>query len=141
MQQNISNPEQRFCYKCHFPANITDAQCTRCGCKALRTTKTIRMLGAVLVFLGGFIAAIMTAVLVFTLGVLSKADAAKLREDEATMWLALGIMGLTLTVGVCFAIAGVLQMIFGKRNTIAVWISLVLVGVLMFAGWIFTSFN
>jgi hypothetical protein len=140
MQQNISNPEQRFCYKCHYPAGFADVACPRCGCRALRTKKTIRVLGGVLVFLGGFISALMAVVMVFMLGVFAKADAAKFRGEEDKMLFAVGIIGLTFAVGVAFSIAGVLQIIFGRRNTIVVWIALGLVVVLLVAGKIFTTF-
>jgi ribosomal protein L40E len=140
MQQNLYNPEQRFCYKCHHPADISDVVCRRCGCRMLRTKKTIRVLGGVLVFLGGFISAMMAVVMVFMLGVFAKADAAKFRGEEDKMLFAVGIVGLTFAVGVAFSIAGVLQIIFGRRNTIVVWISLGLVAVLLIAGKIFTTF-
>jgi ribosomal protein L40E len=141
MQQNISNPDQRFCYKCHHPAGIADAVCARCGSRALKTKKTIRTLGGVIVFLGCFISAMMAGVLVLMFGIFAKADASKFKGEESTMIFAVGIVGLTLLVGISFTITGILQIIFGKRNTIVAYISLFLVGVLVVAGWIFTALH
>jgi ribosomal protein L40E len=140
MQQNITNFEQRFCYKCHAPAGFNDFQCARCGCRALRTKKTIRVLGGVLVFLGGFIAAMMAAVAIFMVGAFSKLPQSKISGEEDKLLFAFGIVGLTFAVGVAFSIAGVLQIIFGKRNALVVWVSLGLVGILLVAGKIFTTF-
>lgn len=141
MQQNLTKQEQRFCYKCHHPAGFSDAQCARCGSRALRTTKTIRLLGGVLVVLGGFIAVMMAAVAALMVGVFAQAEASKFRGEEDKMLFAFGIIGLTFTVGAAFAIAGVWQIIVGRRNTVIVWIALILVGILVIAGRIFTAMN
>ncbi|HEY0427260.1 MAG TPA: hypothetical protein VGC76_05600 [Pyrinomonadaceae bacterium] len=142
MQQNFTNLEQRFCYKCHYPAGSMDSNCPRCGSRALRTKKTIRLLGVMLVVLGGFIAAMMAGVMILIAGVFANPESAvKLKSDETEMLFAFGIIGLTFTVGVSFALAGVWQIIFGRRNTIIVWIALILVGILVIAGRIFTSMH
>jgi uncharacterized paraquat-inducible protein A len=139
MQQYPIYQEPRFCYKCHFPAAVSDAKCPRCG-GPLKTQKSIRILGGVLVFLGGLISAMMVGVMALMLGIFSQTPASKLRGDEDKMMLALGIVGLTFAVGVAFIAAGVWQIIFGKRNGLIVWIALIMVGVLLVVGKIFTSF-
>lgn len=136
MQQNIINSPQRFCYKCHRPAGSFDAKCARCG-GVLRTKATIRILGGVLVFLGGFISALMAIVAVFAFGILAQADARRFNGSETELLFAVGIIGLTFVVGLSFALAGVWQIIFGRRNTIIVWISVGLVIVLFVIGRIF----
>lgn len=136
MRQNIVSSEQRFCYKCHRPAGVSDARCARCG-GVLRTKKTIRILGGVLVFLGGFIAALMAFVAAFIYGVLAQTDARRFNGSETELLFAVGIIGLTFVVGLSFALAGIWQIIFGRRNTIIVWVSLGLVIVLFVIGRIF----
>ncbi len=136
MQQNLYDPNQRFCYKCHFPARPADARCPRCG-GALKTRANIRMLGGVLVFLGGFIAVIMLGVLALMIGIFAQTPASKVRGEEAKVMLALGVVLATLGIGISFAVAGLWQIIFGKRNKWIVWISLALVVVTFIVGRIF----
>lgn len=140
MQQNITDPNQRFCYKCHYPASIADVKCPRCG-GALKTKSTIRILGGVLVFLGGFIAVLMLGVMVLMFGIFAQTPASKIRGEEDKVFWAIGIVGLTFGVGVSFAIAGLWQIIFGKRNKYIVWISVALVVFLLVAGSIFRTFT
>jgi uncharacterized paraquat-inducible protein A len=138
MPQNIINSQQRFCYKCHRPAGNADAKCARCG-GVLRTKTTIRILGGVLVFLGGFVSALMAFVAVFMYGALVQTDGRRFSGTETELLFAVGIIGLTFVVGVSFALAGVWQIIFGRRNTIIVWISVGLVIVLFVIGKIFVA--
>jgi sterol desaturase/sphingolipid hydroxylase (fatty acid hydroxylase superfamily) len=138
MQQNITDPNQRFCYKCHYPANASDAKCPRCG-GPLKTKGSIRMLGGVLVFLGGFISVLMIGVMLLMFGIFSQTPASKIKGEEAKVLWAIGVVALTFGVGVSFAIAGLWQMIFGKRNKWIVWISIALVVFLLIAGRIFTN--
>jgi len=136
--QTISKSNQRFCYKCHRPASDFDARCTRCG-GVLRTKTTIRVLGGVLVFLGGFIAAMMAFVALFVYGMLAKNGASRFNGSETELLFVVGIIGLTFVVGLSFALAGVWQIIFGRRNTVIVWVSIGLVVVLFVVGRIFVS--
>ena len=141
MQQNLINPDQRFCYKCHYPAAAQAVNCSRCGSRALKTRKSIRILGGVLVFLGGIIAAMMAGVMVLMLGIFSQTPASRLRGDEDKVMLAVGIIGLTFAVGVAFMAAGVWQIIFGKRNALIVWIALIMVGILLVVGRFFVAMS
>lgn len=140
MQQNIINSQTpRFCYKCHHPAGSFDVKCVRCG-GVLRTKATIRILGGVLIFLGGFISTIMAFVAMFMYGALTqKANGSRFNGSEAELMFAVGIIGLTFVVGVAFALAGVWQIVFGRRNTVIVWISIGLVIVLLVVGRIFVG--
>lgn len=138
MQQNISNPNQRFCYKCHYPASVSDVRCPRCG-GTLKTKANIRILGGVLVFLGGFIAAIMLGVMVLMLGLFAQTPASRLKGEEGTALLALGIVGLVFAVGIAFAVAGLWQLIFGKRNKWIVWLSIGLLVIVFVLGRIFMA--
>lgn len=136
MQQNLTDPNQRFCYKCHYPAAVSDVRCPRCG-GPLKTKASIRILGGVLVFLGGFIAVIMLGVLVLMLGIFAQAPASKIKGEEGKALLAVSIILGTLGIGVAFAIAGLWQIIFAKRNKWIVWISIALVVVVFIIGRIF----
>lgn len=139
MQQNLSNPNQRFCYKCHYPASPADVRCPRCG-GMLKTKANIRMLGGLLVFIGGLIAVIMIGVLLLMLGIFSQTPASKIKGEEGKALLAVGIILMTLGVGVSFMIAGAWQIIFGRRNGWIVWIAVGLVVILLIVGRIFTTF-
>ena len=139
MQQNIINTQQRFCYKCHYPAGAFDKNCRRCGSAALRTKATIRILGGVLVFLGGFISAMMAFIGMFIYGALARTGGSRFNGSENELIFAAGIIGLTFIVGISFALAGLWQIIFGRRNTFIVWVSIGLVIVLLVIGRIFVA--
>ena len=136
MQQNIINSTPRFCYKCHHPAGDFDKRCQRCG-GVVRTKATIRILGGVLIFLGGFISALMAFVGLFIYGALMQKNGSRFNGSESELLFAVGIIGLTFVVGISFALAGLWQLIFGRRNTIIVWVSIGLVIVLFVVGRIF----
>ncbi|HEX8738012.1 MAG TPA: hypothetical protein VF721_21950 [Pyrinomonadaceae bacterium] len=136
MQQNIINSQPRFCYKCHRPAGDFDKRCQRCG-GVVRTKATIRILGGVLVFLGGFISVLMAFVGLFMYGALMQTNGSRFNGSEKELLFAVGIIGLTFVVGISFALAGLWQIIFGRRNTFIVWISIGLVIVLFVIGKIF----
>ena len=107
----------------------------------MKTKTNIRTLGGVLVVLGGFISAMMAAVITFMFQAFSGTNGAKFNGDETQMLFVVGIIGLTFTVGAAFALAGVWQMIFGRRNTIIVWIAFGLVAILVVVGKIFIARN
>lgn len=136
MQQNIINSQPRFCYKCHYPAGNFDKKCQRCG-SVVRTKATIRILGGLLVFLGGFISAMMAFVGLFVFGSLAQTPASRFNGSETELLFVVGIISLTFIVGVSFAFAGLWQIIFGRRNTVIVWVSIGLVIVLFVIGRIF----
>lgn len=138
MQQNIINTEQRFCYKCHYPAGAADSNCQRCGSRSLKTKTAIRTLGGLLVALGGFISLMMAAVMSFMVKTLAWTDDPKLKGEETEMMFAFGIIGLTFAVGLAFAAAGVWQMIFGRRNAVIVYLALIMVVILLIGGRIFS---
>ncbi|HEX8248008.1 MAG TPA: hypothetical protein VF599_07540 [Pyrinomonadaceae bacterium] len=138
MQQNIINSQPRFCYKCHRPAGNFDKKCARCG-GVVRTKATIRILGGVLVFLGGFIATMMAFVALFVFGALAQTPASRFNGSETELMFAVGIIGLTFIVGISFAFAGLWQIILGRRNTFIVWISIGLVIVLFVVGRFFVA--
>ena len=127
MQQNLSESKLRICYKCNYEGITPNKQCPRCS-RFLYTQARIRVLGAVLIFLGGFIAVMMAAIIFFVFNIASgNAQGQRFTGDEMQLLFVLGILGLTLAVGVSFMIAGLWQVIFGRRNKIIVWICLALV--------------
>jgi hypothetical protein len=139
MQQNIINSETRFCYKCHRPAGSFDKSCAHCGA-VVRTKATIRMLGGVMVFLGGFISALMAFVGTFLYSQLTReGGAVYFHGTDGELLLVVGIIALTFVVGVSFALAGLSQMIFGRRNSFIVWVSISLVIALLIIGKIFVA--
>jgi len=127
MQQNLSESKLRMCYKCRYEGITPDKQCPRCG-GTLYTQAKVRFLGVILIFLGGFIAAMMAGIIYFAYNVVSgNAKGQRFDGTETQMLFIFGILGLVFAVGVAFAIAGIWQVIFGRRNMIIIWISLALV--------------
>jgi hypothetical protein len=140
MQQNIINSTSRFCYKCHHPAGDFDKRCQRCG-GVVRTKATIRILGGVLVALGCFVSSIMALVAVYAYGAVMGMNGRSFSGTKTDLMFAAGIIGLTFVVGVSFALAGLWQIIFGRRNTFIVWISIGLAIALFVIGQIFVAMS
>jgi magnesium-transporting ATPase (P-type) len=138
MQPNIPDPNVRFCYKCHYRASVSDGRCPRCG-GSLKTKANIRLLGGVLVFLGGFISVIMLGVMVLMFGIFAQAPASKMRGEEGKALMAVAIVAAVFAIGASFAIAGLWQIIFAKRNKWIVWASIGLVVLVLIAGRIFRA--
>ena len=107
----------------------------------LKTRSAIRWLGVALVFIGGFIALIMLGVLALIIGIFAQTPASKIRGEEGKAIFAVGVVLATLGIGIAFGVAGLWQIIFGKRNRWIVWISLALVVITFLVGRIFMAIS
>ena len=97
------------------------------------------MLGVALIFIGGLISAIMLGVMVLMLGIFAQTPASKLKGEEGAALLAVGIVGLVFAVGGAFALAGLWQVIFARRNKWIVYISIGILVVVFVLGRIFMA--
>lgn len=127
MEQTLSESRLRMCYKCRYEAITPDKNCPRCG-RILYTQTKVRVLGAILIFLGGFIATIMTGVIYFAYNVVSGYYKGQgFHGTQTQLMLIFGVLGMAFAVGISFAIAGIWQVVFGRRNMVIIWICLALV--------------
>lgn len=130
MNQTLTEPKVRICFKCHFEANTTETKCPRCG-RPLQTQIKVRTLGVLIIICGVFISSMMTVILAALYPVLSQPnDSSKFLGTANQAHLILIILGLTFAAGVSFATAGLWQIIFGRRSRILVWtsVSIILIG-------------
>jgi hypothetical protein len=131
--------EYKECFKCRFRGDIAEATCPNCG-KKLRTSKNIRVRGAIQLVTGLFLVAMMAGLSIFiwylTHSSTLSADEAQRIAEQKTMFIGVyalfGIIGLFGLNGI---VMGVWQLAFGRRNKPLIWImfgllALILIGCL-----------
>ncbi len=125
---NSAVPEikRRNCFKCGYEGDIAETRCPKCG-KPLKTVKQIRILGGILVFLGAFLILFVGAISVFVWSLVNKASTDGHKSFTGTrsdLVLIFGAFAFIILFGVVGLIAGLWQLIFGRRNKILVWVIL-----------------
>lgn len=140
MNSTSANIQHKTCYKCHFEAETGERLCPRCRKKLWTRTET-RGLGAVLAVLGVFLVVIMSAIIIFMLGVIDQSakpgSGARFTGTKDEMFAIFGILGFVLLFGFTSLIAGMWQVIFGRRNMALIYVILVLGGIFLIGGTIF----
>jgi MFS family permease len=152
MRQNVLYPNQaaaaepqlHFCFKCRWEGRISQTVCPRCG-KPLFSEKNIRVRGVILTFLGLFLSGFMSAIAFFVTAMLMQASknpktSAKLNGDEHMLIMIYLIFAGVIAMGVTIMLAGIWQIIFGRRNLFLIWIFLTLIGLTFLVGGIFRAF-
>lgn len=125
----------KTCYKCSYEAQTAEIKCPRCRKKLWTRTET-RVLGGVLAALGSFLVVVMGAIILFFVGLMSqsgKSSGAKFTGTKNDAVMVFAILGFVLLFGFTSLIAGLWQLIFGRRNMVLIWIVLGL-GIIFLVG-------
>jgi len=135
-------PRHKTCYKCKYEGETAEIRCPRCR-KKLWTKPETRVLGGVLVFLGGFLMVMMTVIIIFFIGIMSqsgKTTGARFNGSPSDALLVFAILGFVLLFGFTSFIAGLWQLIFARRNMVLIWVILILGGIFLVGGTILRAF-
>lgn len=137
-------PELHFCFKCRWEGRISQTVCPRCG-KRLFSQKNVRGRGVLLTFLGLFLSGFMSAIAFFVTAMLIQASKnpkteVKFNGDEHMFIMIYLIFAGVIAMGVTMILAGIWQIIFGRRNMILIWIFFALIFLTFFVGGIFRAF-
>lgn len=128
--------QYRFCFKCKWEGETAETLCPRCH-KRTKTREFIRGTGAALVALGGFLLAIMLPITVFFIGLAQQGakpgNGPRFTGTKAQMMMTFGVFAAVLLFGLASLVAGLWQVIFGRRNMVLVYFILGL-GVVLFVG-------
>ena len=128
------NPEILTCHNfwCDFKTLEKIEECPKCG-RIMLSAQTFKMLGWLLVFLGGILAAVGGgAILLLNL---SERSISRGMMGKITVY---GVLGLLLAVGLSMAAAGLNQAIDGQRNRQFIYVMIGLLVILFVAGNIVT---
>ncbi len=135
----------RNCYKCGFEGKTPLSQCPHCG-QRLRSANEIRGLGVVLFLIGGLLSSIGGGLFVLVALLVAQAGQpgsnVKMTEEArggVIFLFIFGIFALLVALGLTAMLAGVWQILFGRRNKFFVYVFLGLVVVTLIAGSITTS--
>jgi len=109
----------------------------------LRTSTEIRTLGGVLAALGAFLVVMMGTITFFTIGMISNSgkpgSTSKFTGTKDQMYIMFAIFGFVLLFGFTSLIAGLWQLIFGKRNMVLIYGILGLGAIFLIGGTIFRA--
>lgn len=131
-------PIPKNCFKCNWEGETAETACPRCG-KLLRSKSTIRVLGGVLIFLGGFLTVVPAVLTVVVMNVIANSDkpgsTTKFTGSDTNMFFMFAIFAVVFMFGLASLAAGFWQLIFGRRNKILVWIVLGLAALFLIAAY------
>jgi hypothetical protein len=107
-----ANGVSRTChnYWCNYTTNESLPRCPKCG-RQLITPQTFKLLGGALLFLGGLL-----ALVAVSLTILVAPRLADVRGGMGGRLFVLGVLGFLLAVGLAFMMAGLWQVLSGKRS-------------------------
>lgn len=104
----------------------------------MRSPKALRALGVVLLVLGGLLMGGMAVLSWVMYGVIQNSSdpraTTRFTGSESDMMFMFAIFGLVFFIGLTSFVAGLWQVIFGKRNLILVWVMLALGGIFFIVG-------
>jgi hypothetical protein len=122
-----TNIRRRTCLKCGFIGNTAEAKCPACG-GFMRPTSAIRVLGVVMIALGGFLIAAMAVISLWVYNLAQQSSASgvtsRFTGTKNQMLMMFGIFGLVILFGIVSLITGLWQLVFGKRNKTLTWVVL-----------------
>ena len=114
--------------------------CPRCH-KRLHTRTEIRTLGGVLATLGTFLIVVMGAITIWSVGMVSNSgkpgSTSRFTGTKDQMYLMFAIFGFVLLFGFASLIAGLWQLVFGRRNMLLIYAILGLGALFLIGGTIF----
>ena len=127
-----------FCNRCGAETDEPLGNCPRCG-RRLHKTSTVRALGWVLVVLGGLLSAFMAWLVVFFTRLIEHSDepgaTTRFTGTASDATFAYGVFAVVLALGLTFVLAGVWQIVYGRRNKKLVFVALALSAVFYALGW------
>ncbi|MET0649580.1 MAG: hypothetical protein ABW208_23460 [Pyrinomonadaceae bacterium] len=133
-----------FCNRCGDETDEPLGNCPRCG-RRLHKTSTIRGLGLALVVLGGGLTAFMAWLTLTISRIIEHSDepgaTSRFTGDASDARLIYAIFGLVLALGLTFVVAGIWQLVYGRRNKKIIFVALILVVVLYAFGWFVRSWG
>jgi len=135
--------EWRNCFKCGYEAVTQQSHCPRCRKIRLRTAGEIRLLGLLLTFLGTILLIMMSVITVIYAGLIyaprTPGSSIKFTGTQTDIAFAFAIFAIVLSIGFFFTLAGVWQMIFGRRNKVLLWLGIALGFTLLIGGEVFLA--
>ena len=134
--------QHRTCYKCHYEAETAETRCPRCRSKKLWTRTETRAMGGVLAVLGSFLMVVMGAIILFFIGLAATAgkkniSGPRFSGTKNDLFLVFIILGFVFFFGFVSFVAGMWQIILGRRNMVLIWVILALGVVFLVGGSIF----
>ncbi|MEP7038517.1 MAG: hypothetical protein ABI891_09240, partial [Acidobacteriota bacterium] len=103
---------RKSCYKCGYIRETSDRKCIKCG-KLLETVTRIKITGAIQIILGGVLLAVMGWLAFWMLNANSNSH---FHGDAYEILFIIFVFGLIVSISLGVIIAGIWQIIFGKRN-------------------------
>lgn len=109
----FSNPSvNKSCYKCGYIRQTSVANCAVCG-KALESVRRIKTTGAIQILLGSSLLGLMGWLALWMLNANSNSH---FRGDAGDVLFIIFVFALVASIGLGTLVAGVWQIVFGKRN-------------------------
>ena len=117
MNNKQSKSARRTCPKCGYIRETAETNCPDCG-KPLQKVSTIKILGVVLVALGGSLLAFMSWLSLWAYGTISNSSGSGSRFNGTAQDLVfmIFVFGLVMAIALGVTAGGFWQIVFGRRN-------------------------
>ena len=141
--QRAAPPQLQFCFKCRWEGRTIMTICPRCR-RGLFSQTNVRWRGVALTILGLFLSGLMSVIAVFVALLVAAAakdprNGANFNGKEPLLVLGCLIFAGVIGIGVAMILAGLWQIIFGRRNMVLIWIFFALIFLTFFVGSIFRA--
>lgn len=122
MDQSVRNLKQRSCFKCGYAAETAETTCPQCR-RRLETATATRVRGVFLVFCGTFLIAIVGYIALWAANALDATSSVgpQFTGTAQEKLLIFALFGCLFIFGCASLLAGLWQLVFGRRNRVFVW--------------------
>lgn len=125
------------CPKCDFETVESLAKCPKCG-RRLQSAKKVRILGWLLVLLGGFLVVFMGGIGIYLAGIIADTGqpgkTSRFTGGPEDVLFIFSIFGLVISFGLAAIAGGAWQIWYGKPNRIVMVVMFVVAGLLWIIG-------
>jgi len=134
-----TQPEPRQCFKCNFEGLGANITCPQCKKNHFLNASSVRTRGAILVFVGLFLTALIGGIAVFIayllFGSANQTAEAKARVNDAlpALYVVYGLFAVLIAFGLNSLISGIWMLTTGRRNRVMLWIMWGLLAILAIA--------
>ena len=139
--QPANAPQMHFCFKCRWEGRTAQKICPQCG-RRLFSQTNVRVRGILMTVLGLFLSGFMSVIAFFVTTMLMEAaknpkTGAKFNGDQNMLVMIYLIFAGVIAMGVTVTIAGLWQVVFGRRNMFLIWIFFGLIFLTLLVGSVF----
>ena len=124
MEQRAAPHKRRYCMSCGFDGETASISCPQCS-RRLRTTTETRISGLLQTFAGLLLIGLMGFIGQWFYGIVGEVQQnghGRFNGTDQEMMVMAAIFGFVILFGIVSFVAGLWQLMTGKRNKVLIWL-------------------